>query len=144
MLKKIFYLLVFFLMIAFIQVEFLTLDRMSNKYERSNANLQHLVQIGMAHGKRNDGRLPYTHEELCSGLSSDNMDEMMDLPYTEQHEKVGYGIVPGLDTWMFPETIFAFETVPRPDGTIGVSYLNGTVGTLPKNTIKAQKLMRQK
>jgi hypothetical protein len=65
---------------------------------------------------------------------------VMDLPYTDEVESAGYAFVPCCTASMPGDTVFAYESVPRPDGSVAVARLDGTVDVLPFGSPELEKL----
>jgi hypothetical protein len=104
----------------------------------SRNNLQQIATAGTMYSLDHKGMLPNTPEEL---IGADLLTPgVMDLPYTNEKETDGYVFVPGRTTAMPSETIFAYESVPRRDGSVGVARIDGSVAVLPADSPELEQL----
>jgi len=100
--------------------------RETTRYTVSQSNVRQLVQMQLLFANDHDGRLANSVDELRDFIGP-SIDEVMDLPYTDEIETDGYTLVSGVTTAMPSDTVVVLEAQPRRDGRVAVGYLAGYV-----------------
>lgn len=100
------------------------------KHTVSQSNLRQVVQAGLLYALDHEQQLPSTYEQLREGGLGSSLEELMDLPYTDEKETDGYVLVRGLSMASPSDTIYAYERIAREDGSVAVGYLGGNVQVL--------------
>ena len=107
----------------------------------SDARLKRLMQAGLDLADPRDGSMPDKLDALRDRFTDRELLAMMDLPFTPEAEVDGYALVPGINDWMLPDTVYAYETKPRMHGRIGAITLDGSVVMLRRQSVLVQELL---